>query len=99
MATNARHSLVGTRQRAEADEIACVVCRADLAPAVMLIRHRPGHEMDIAARLCLPCIARAVEGATGWKIVRAWSQWLASSKLGQHLKNAEDAFNAPVQEK
>ena len=95
MVTPRRYSIAGTRAKAEADDLVCSVCRADLAPALVLLEHQMGRELQVVHRLCLPCIARAVESATGWKVVRAWAQWLASSKLGQTLKGAEDAFNAP----
>jgi hypothetical protein len=84
-------SLVGTRAPAETAAVACRVCTTAGAPAVVLMSRERGKDWETQARLCLPCIARAVEGATGWRITRAWAQWLASSQIAQtHRTNKGD---------
>jgi hypothetical protein len=83
-----RYSLAGIRTQSEPGGPGCTVCRSIGAPALVLLRHVPTKDLVPAARLCLPCIGRAVETATGWRVMRAWSQWLASSKVGQQLRNS-----------
>jgi hypothetical protein len=83
-----RYSLAGIRTQSEPGAPGCAVCRSSGAPALILLRHVPAQDLVPAARLCLPCVGRAVETATGWRVMRAWSQWLASSKVGQELRNS-----------
>jgi hypothetical protein len=88
-----RFSLAGTTATASAPRDGCTVCDNLGAPALLLLRHMPGHDYKASARLCLPCVGRAVEQATGWRVMRAWSQWLASSKVGQAMRLATDNIN------
>lgn len=85
MKPEARYSLAGTRSVVEEGQLRCSSCKSTGAPALLLLHHLPGKDLKPVHRLCLPCIARAVEQATGWKVIRAWAQWLASSKLGESL--------------
>jgi hypothetical protein len=85
-----RWSLAGIRAPAASKADGCVVCRGTGAPALLLMSATGSRELLPVARLCLPCVARAVEGATGWKVMRAWAQWLASSLHAQtHRTNKE----------
>jgi hypothetical protein len=86
-------SLVGTRAPAETAAVACRVCASTGAPAVVLMSRERGKDWEAQTRLCLPCIARAVEGATGWRITRAWAQWLASSQLAQTYRTNKEIDN------
>lgn len=72
-------ALAGTRTHAADGDTGCIVCRSQLGPAIVLSAVSYGNERHIVARLCLPCVGKAVEGATGWRVMRAWSQWLDSS--------------------
>lgn len=86
MAAAARYSLAGTRAESEPDGLTCAVCRSTGAPALYLLRGTNGKELTPTHRLCLPCIGRACEQVTGWRIMAAWSQWLASSRQSWNLK-------------
>lgn len=72
--------LAGVRFPALHDRAGCAVCGSPGAPAIIWAAMFTGEaEPPKHVRLCLPCVGRAVEEATGWKVMRAWSQWLASS--------------------
>ena len=90
MRPEARYSLAGTRAPVEEGQLRCSSCKSPGAPALLLLHHLPGKDLKPVHRLCLPCVGRAVEQATGWKVLRAWSQWLASSKLGMALRPHHD---------
>lgn len=71
--------LTAIRQPAEQGS-ECVTCGSGGAPALMLVPSGPTLTKSARVyRLCLPCVGKGVEAATGWKVQRAWSQWLASS--------------------
>lgn len=73
------YALTAIREPAEPGS-ECATCGSVGAPALMLVPS--GRSRAVSARihrLCLPCIGKGVEAATGWKVQRAWSQWLASS--------------------
>jgi hypothetical protein len=86
-------SLVGTRAPATEGDLGCRQCTSTGAPAVLLMSRERGKDWETQIRLCLPCIAIAVEGATGWRIVRAWAQWLASSQLAQTYRTNKEIDN------
>lgn len=92
MAPSYRYSLAGTRADSEPDGLVCGVCRSSGAPALFVLRHQSGKELTPTHRFCLPCIGRACENVTGWRIMAAWSQWLASSRQSWNLK--ADAWTA-----
>ena len=79
-------TLVGVRAPSGPDDAACAKCHATGAPAIALMHRQAGADWSMVARLCLPCVGSAVEAATGWKIQRAWSQWLASSLQAQTMR-------------
>ena len=85
----ARYTIAGTRAPSEPDQPTCAGCRSTGAPAILLLEKARTEGYAVRQRLCLPCIARAVEQATGWKVVRAWAQWLASSKVAAGLNIAD----------
>ena len=73
------HVLTANREPAEPGS-GCATCGSTGAPALMLVPSgRNIHKTARIYRLCLPCVGKGVEAATGWKVQRAWSQWLASS--------------------
>jgi hypothetical protein len=74
-----KYSVVGMKIPAIGDDPVCVACKASGAPAIAVLHRAPASDWQIVVRICLPCVGSAVEAATGWKIQRAWSQWLASS--------------------
>ena len=81
-----RGNLVGIRQPAEG-ELGCAICGAMGAPALGYLPYAtPRQTGRPLIRFCLPCVGRAVEAATGWKVMRAWSQWLASSLQAQEYR-------------
>jgi hypothetical protein len=86
--------LAGIRTPAEVGSTACSACTGVGAPALVLMERKGNNDLSIIHRLCLPCIGRACEQATGWKIMRAWSQWLASSIQSQTLR-AGGGTNTP----
>lgn len=72
--------LVGVRAPALHDRAGCAVCGSLGGPAITWVPMFTGERNPPEpVRYCLPCVGRAVEEATGWKVMRAWSQWLASS--------------------
>ncbi|NDB62164.1 hypothetical protein EB001_27560 [bacterium] len=79
-------NLVGVRQPAnEAD--GCAVCGNLGAPALAYLPNPNSRGANRPlTRYCLPCVGRAVEDATGWRVLRAWSQWLASSLQAQEYR-------------
>ena len=88
---NRAWSLVGVRAPADDHALGCRICRGVGAPAILLLSRTGGADWGVEARLCLPCIAKAVEAATGWKVTRAWAQWLSSSLQAQtHRTNKEE---------
>jgi hypothetical protein len=73
------YALTPTREPAEPGS-GWATCGSLGAPALMLVPRGPTlPRTPRIHRLCLPCIGKGVEAATGWKVQRAWSQWLASS--------------------
>lgn len=80
------YQLAGTRETAEGKALTCGPCGSSGAPALLLLRRVNGADWKPTHRFCLPCIGRACERVTGWRIMAAWSQWLASSKLSHTLK-------------
>ena len=84
-------SLVGIRVPAEDKALGCRICKGIGAPALLLLSQTGSSDWEVVARLCLPCIAKAVEAATGWRVTRAWAQWLSSSLQAQtHRTNKEE---------
>ena len=81
-----RFQLAGIRTPAEAGDLTCSNCRGAGAPAIVLMERSALYDWKIIHRFCLPCIGKTAEDATGWKIMRAWSQWLASSLQSQTLR-------------
>ena len=88
--TRTNWSLAGIRTPAEEKALGCRICRGIGAPAIVLMAQTGSTDWEIVARLCLPCIAKAVEAATGWKITRAWAQWLASSLEAQSHRTTKE---------
>ena len=80
-----RYSIVGTRSPAD-EGFNCATCGSGGAPALILMRHPGGADPEPVVRLCLPCIGRAVEDATKWKVMNAWSQWLSNSRASYELR-------------
>ena len=90
-----RGNLVGIRQPAEG-ELGCATCGAMGAPALGYLPYAtPRQTSRPLIRFCLPCVGRAVEAATGWKVMRAWSQWLASSLQAQEYRVNKAPSTAP----
>ena len=74
-----RGALMGVRQQADPGA-GCAVCANEGAPALAYVPPVTARNQSRpVTRFCLPCVGVAVEAATGWKVLRAWSQWLASS--------------------
>ncbi len=74
-----RGSLVGIRQPADPGA-GCAACGNEGAPALAYVPPVTARNQSRpVTRFCLPCVGVAVEAATGWKVLRAWSQGLASS--------------------
>ena len=94
-----RGDLVGVRAPAEGVD-GCSVCGAMGAPALAYLpKHNSRGANRPLTRFCLPCVGRAVEAATGWKVMRAWSQWLASSLQAQEYRvNRGQPVAPPVKE-
>ena len=94
-----RGDLVGVRAPAEGID-GCSVCGAMGAPALAYLpKHNSRGANRPLTRFCLPCVGRAVEAATGWKVMRAWSQWLASSLQAQEYRvNKGQPVAPPVKE-
>ncbi len=82
-------TLAGMRSPAEEGQPACSTCGSVGAPAIVLLKRMPGRDLAIVHRFCLPCIGRVCEQATGWRIMAAWSQWLASSKQSWEMKGQQ----------
>ena len=81
-----RGNLVGVRSPAEGSD-GCSVCGSMGAPALAYLPNAGARGSNRPlTRFCLPCVGRAVEAATGWKVMRAWSQWLASSLQAQEYR-------------
>lgn len=66
----------------------CCTCGKVAQPHVLINPARKGSTQHI---ICLPCVGRAVEGATGWKVMNAWSQWLAQQLSGIEVRNLKEA--------
>lgn len=98
MSSNVRWSLAGARTPDES-VLGCVVCGSAGAPALVLLKVSPSHRNDLVHRLCLPCVGKAVQDATGWKVMNAWSQWLAVSVHSQGIRAEKSsvALVPPVQ--
>ena len=98
MAPMKRYSLAGIKTPAGEGDLPCSACRGKGAPAIVLLEAANGGDHVIRHRLCLPCVGRACELATGWRIMRAWSQWLASSLQSATLKPqwADDTYGEDV---
>jgi len=94
MSSNVRWSLAGARTPDES-VVGCVVCSSAGAPALVLLKVSPSHRGDTTLRMCLPCVGKGVQDATGWKVMNAWSQWLAVSVHSQGIR-AEKASVALV---
>ena len=94
-----RGDLVGVRSPAEGID-GCSVCGSMGAPALAYLpKHNSRGANRPLTRFCLPCVGRAVEAATGWKVMRAWSQWLASSLQAQEYRvNKGQPVAPPVKE-
>ena len=93
-AMSSRGNLVGVRAPAEEPD-GCAVCGNLGAPALayLPLPNSRGVNRPLT-RFCLPCVGRAVEAATGWKVMRAWSQWLASSLQAQEYRvNKKETTN------
>jgi len=81
-----RGNLVGVRSPADGSD-GCSVCGSMGAPALAYLPNAGARGSNRPlTRFCLPCVGRAVEAATGWKVMRAWSQWLASSLQAQEYR-------------
>lgn len=93
-----RWSLAGARTPSSSG-VGCVVCGVDGAPALVLLKVSPSHRSDTTLRMCLPCVGKGVQDATGWKVMNAWSQWLAVSVHSQGIRaeKASVALVPPVQ--
>jgi len=90
-----RGDLVGVRSPAEGID-GCSVCGSMGAPALAYLPYHNSRGANRPlTRLCLPCVGRAVEAATGWKVMRAWSQWLASSLQAQTYRTSKNADTEP----
>ena len=81
-----RGNLVGVRQPSQEPD-GCAVCGNTGAPALAYLPNAGARGSNRPlTRFCLPCVGRGVEDATGWKVIRAWSQWLASSLQAQEYR-------------
>lgn len=65
------------------DGTPCCACGEVAQPHVLLNPSRKGQMQHV---MCLPCVGRAVESATGWRVMNAWSQWLAQQQSGQRIR-------------
>lgn len=80
-------TLTGNRSM-PADESPCVVCGETAQPHLLLNPHRTSSKSHV---LCLPCVGRGVEKATGWKVMNAWSQWLSQQQSGFQIRALKEA--------
>lgn len=75
-------TLTGDRAH-PADGRSCGACGRDAQPHLVF---NTGGRARIPHAVCLPCVGRAVEQATNWKVMNAWSQWLAQQQSGQQIR-------------
>lgn len=85
--TKAYATLTGQRSFPE-DMRSCSVCGRDAQPHVLF---NSGQRSHIKHVICVPCVGIAVEQATNWKVLNAWSQWLAQQQSGQQIRALKEA--------
>ena len=66
----------------------CCACGKVAQPHILLNPARKGSTQHV---VCLPCVGRGVEQATGWKVMNAWSQWLAQQLAGIQVRSLKEA--------
>lgn len=62
----------------------CWVCDTKDQPQVSIFTHQPA-ELDI--RVCVPCLAKAIQLATGWKVINTFSQWRLQQITGRKTQD------------
>lgn len=87
MGTKPYATLTGVRGL-PAPERSCSICGKDAQPHVIF---NSGPKSSIQHVICVPCMGRAVEKATGWKVLNAWSQWLAQQLSGIQIRALKEA--------
>ena len=75
----------------------CNQCHGLGSPAIgiMLPRRNKNSDPELV-RLCLPCLGKGVESATGWRVMNAWSQWLSGSQISAQIASQKIATTEPT---
>ena len=90
--------IVGIRTPADAGQ-GCNQCHGLGSPAVGVVLPRRNKNSDPEMiRVCLPCLGKGVENATGWRVMNAWSQWLSGSQISAQIASQKLAITAPSKE-
>ena len=88
--------IVGIRTPAELGQ-GCNQCHGLGSPAVGIVLPRRNKNSDPEViRVCLPCLGKGVENATGWRVMNAWSQWLSGSQISAQIASQKLAITAPL---
>ena len=88
--------IVGIRTPAELGQ-GCNQCHGLGSPAVGIVLPRRNKNSDPEViRVCLPCLGKGVESATGWRVMNAWSQWLSGSQISAQIASQKIATTEPT---
>ena len=73
------------------DKTACAMCLSHDAP---FIEVRIPLGKGTYSLFCIPCVAKAIQNATGWKVLNTFSQW----RLQQVTGAKTQAYKAAIRE-